>query len=1639
MDSNNISFYVKDSREYDIITEYLKLNSESTFGTSSVKAKHVYDFLFEFILNQFKPEFKCNREANEELLNLAQGLNKYDLSSKEILSIFRSSGDIINVSFEELMLSLEEIHPLLLWSPNKALIKIFNEFFKNGYGVTYMKEYFKDEDRIRKIIKYGEQKITKLEELDICLLSFLFNDNVKEHKFIKISNVDLNETLSLIPVNQWKNYIIEHGLEVKLKGMDVEFKNYIVNFSKLDKFWDVYKSQQLNHKQFINSSEFGKINENELCDIFAGNYDLVPNFQNKYNNLSEANKLICDWPNFNSQTSIRQNQIRAFLLANINRMNNYIHKGSEKIYQLLNKSRKIQDYSKLLNTYVKNKSYYQHNNNNDVILNTQNMLITRMNNAKFDTIADAMEFIVHQYIPILRNYKNMPTYNKFQNNLLLNSSILSVIGVAEYLNNSNNVKTIEKIIIKPAEIKYIEKPAEIKYIEKPAEIKYVTVPLRGGNIEKTNNENDESNNSIKRYINELVVFQENFNKIYMLNWRDILNKLSAIKENQIANENITTSIVTKFERILVNCSKTTYYLSGVYKARNLNKEYTISVGGLIKDIIELKSNILQPLLEPLKKIYDLCKECPAKLRAINTRFMNTPKSINDYVYNSLSKIKIPSDITVEEELKLKDICNRLYKMINSSRSKVFETNNNSRAMLQEYLNNRKNKNKIIDDYFDTCDDELKRTLTSYITDIADDHLLITEFQEIVKMRLLINQESRKCYKWLNNVVDTMLVQNRLYQLRDSTLSLEILHKIEDAYTDFNNYNKEAEMERLMKKINLLVSDPHKFKSYFKVAKLAKKCIENVDLIGYIERLYKELGISAPDFNWGLFKDKLIVFLVTDMIRVDVYVPKEIKGGEPNHLSENYSLLNMIFDQKVNPDHLFAKNNDQAGFVNQNYGNANVNDQATYEVARNTVYCNYIKNIGTQTTIDLVYDVGGNLEAALTPLNVFKKRAKLLKWNVPETNIRGIDKITINPNDTVKTWWVDVLKTGSTNQHATDVRLFTYGYSFRNKTTDYYPMLKILPIKSFESILTPIVQIMDKYISQRFNGDLDIKNTNVSLLMKGGNSENKIKGSSYFDIIEPHEVYDSDIIIEATEFYLGAYHILKFYTKFIENLKDEAKIKFFKASVLYRLKQLFTDKMEINNEIDLKKMISVFNEIWNSFNEPDVKLKTKKSIDLLINEVNACLLFDQSEDLMGFKTTLEDFNTTDIFTFSFDRVYTMINNSITAIAKSITQLTPNSIQIVEQTMKETTDKLNKAQPHLRIGILKNLFMKENTNIDDVYMNFCEVCISPLAITIAYYIIAFNMIINNLSVFDPEPTKTNSINVNGLYERSVDRFRRKYIEKLGLVSDGSTNSTYLRDDQIYHGIISGIGKNSRLLAAYPEIYVSNHQLLKSNNNEDRVKFFRTLVEKIYRDYIQDVDQCIHNIMSYPGFTDDKLIGIKENFHDAFKSHYTTALDVISKTDLTIMSGICSFMSTDTNYIPICINDFTREIFYTTTTDLKYGFKPELINEESKEVYFNNEDISYTKFVVIMLASQSNEYYLPQSFLQTLENSPLNGVTCSSVSAMGLIKRSDIQTPKDITYILGDTPVTNLILYLSHTDTAISKTTTNLMNIYMYQSLN
>ena len=61
--------------------------------------------------------------------------------------------------------------------------------------------------------------------------------------------------------------MVEFGYDKKMRGIDYEFRNYVTKFANLTKFWDVYKSQNINNG-FINNQflMFGGNNENN--DLF---------------------------------------------------------------------------------------------------------------------------------------------------------------------------------------------------------------------------------------------------------------------------------------------------------------------------------------------------------------------------------------------------------------------------------------------------------------------------------------------------------------------------------------------------------------------------------------------------------------------------------------------------------------------------------------------------------------------------------------------------------------------------------------------------------------------------------------------------------------------------------------------------------------------------------------------------------------------------------------------------------------------------------------------------------------------------------------------------------------------------------------------------------------------------------------------------------------------------------------------------------------------------------------------------------------------------------------------------------------------------------------------------------------------------
>lgn len=1646
-----------DSRETEILDAYLHLNRD-TICVKEYPAKYTFDYLFEFILRSFNLWIELKDKAylktiaeleicEPELADLRKFVNELNfvnkLNSTEVLTFLRKAGKELHISYKTLTEYSYFIPDYMFWSPELALENILQDWKKGGYGTTFMNDYFRDKCKRRKIRRWGLQsKDTPYNELKVCLLSFLINDPIKHHWVVKKGNYNINDVLKIVPVEHWSEVMVNHIQDFNFCGINNDYKDYVCNLSKITKFWDTYKSQSINPlfvgNELIKGGDV--VSDNDLFDIYAGEYSRVPpSYTKDLNayNIKEANKLICEWDNFNILSDSQQKATQNFLLQNINRVSSYIQKAAQTVYNTLVKAKKAKDYGKLLNKFVKSSSYYGEATT-DNILYAQQLINTRMNNAKFKTVSDAMEFIVHQYVPILRNYKKSNTYNDFNNKSLMNSEVLSVIGVAEYLpeeSKSHYLSYVNGHINRPVLNSVTGGSAPVATVAPNVITKYIMV---GGAPNDTYIDDRNKNNSTERFIEELVNFQKNFNKTYLMNWRDIVNKLGNINEHDVINQPRNDEILRKLKKNLVTSNKTIYYLSGIYKPRNINYEYVVSLGDMIKTIIESKNQAFQSVLTGFKNIYDLCKGCPNKLKEIHTRYMKSNRNLGDYIHSSLNKIKIEGDLTIEEITKYHDIFNRLYKICNDSRTQIYSPGqSNSANMLKKYLDTHKDKNKIINDYFSNIETELKQQLTSLTINNTKSEL-IEEFQTLVKMRLNINEEMRKGYVWLNTNLESMLVSNRLHQLKESTLTIDVLQRIERAYIDFNNYSKELEMEKIAGKFKKYSEDPNKFRSYFKIARIAKKTIENVDLLGYIERLYKELGICSPDFNWGMFKERLTVFLINDMMRVDVYVPKEL-SNKPIY-DTTFSLLNLLDPKEhvVADISLYGLKND---FVDT-AGHA-----GTFKDAQNLVYnvaggpgvvpiYNTIKFNRPTKEINIVSSNGFKFEG--NRLELFNKRMQLLKFNLSSSN-RGTNTVKFEPGHDVRVWWADLLKIGG---EPDDFKPFVYGYSIRKQIADYYPTLKDLPIKTVQSIMTPIVEIIDKYIIQRFNGTLNIKNSNVALMMKGGDTlpnlpnlpedeSKETKGGAFFDIIEPHETVRNEVIPAACEFYISAYHILKFYRKlFEEELKSETDLKFFKLSSIYNLKQIYHAGMKITSDLELTTFIGVLNEFWNSFDDPNPTNKTKKAIELLISEINSCLIYNTSDNMITFKDTIEHMDNIDMFTFNFSILNNIITKTIDVITNSVSTLTPDSVEMVEKLLKTSREKLEKTPENYRLSVLKNIMLSEGKSNESDYMNFCEVCMTPFAITIKYYLTVFSMILNTTLGINTSNSDELNLNIGD----QIEDFIQKYFDK----------SIYIFDDTTaFNGINKPYADELKVgcnfILTLPEVYLANKDSLKNDNNPMKFRdFFKELVTKIYEEYKTDIDQCIHNLMLYPGYSDEKLSQIKTNFHDVFANTYEKALETLKTTDLSVIQEHCKYYTENFNFIPKIDDIAVKDLFSRNLVDQRYSFDSAWFTDfKATPTFTLNAENSYTKFICVVLAKQQHEGYLPQSFIQMLENSPLNGVTFDVISGLGIVNK--MNDPKlAMRTIFGTQVTTNFLLYISHSDEAINKTSTNLMSPYYSNSL-
>ena len=1580
-----IKDYEVGSRRYNVISEYLELNNKI-----SDKSRYVFDLMFEFVLS--KLELKLVPKPHSKLFNkLTQFMEAInECQPSEILNYIRVFGKDVSVTYEDLVESVEEIPEVLLWSPVPALEKMFDDFYENGYGTTFMSEYFKDESKSKKLIKTGKQ--TEFDQP--CLLSlFLHSDNIN-HSVLKYCSGDFNDKFAVTNPNKWIDIMVEFGYDKKMRGIDYEFRNYVTKFANLTKFWDVYKSQNISNG-FINNQflMFGGNNENnDLFKIYEGNYDLVKEIPNPVFNDADACKLICDWNAFNKLSLHKQKCVKAYLTQNINYVNNFIQRGAEKIYAKLNKARNTSNYMGLLNKYIKQKSYYNTTKLNDI--NTiQQTLNTRMNNAKFNTISDAMEFIVHQYIPLLRNYKKSPIFNSYTNNVMNNSDVLSVIGVADYIDDAEN-ETTQKIVTEyKTEVKYVDRPVintEVKYIDRP-------IAMRGGD------DNRPQQNSTEKYVNELIAFQKDFNTRYCDQWRSIVNKLRNLTGEVINKDsNMNINVVSLIRKVLIYSTKTTSYISGLFTTKNINKQYMTVVENLISTIESNKISSLEQIVENLKQIVNLCSTSSKKAKELKSKYISSGSTLIDQFNVSNGRLKIENNLTLDEIKTMDDALKRIERNIVENRSHNIQATSSANLM-KDYINKRADKNKIIDNYFDSFENNLKYNLESDLNTMNDRELYL-EGQAIVGMRLLINREMKKSYKWLNSVYDVMLSKNRLEQMKNKVLSESVLHKIEKAYLDFNSYDRTAELDTLLLKFEKYATNPNKFRSFFKIAKLAKKCIENVNLLGYVERLYKELDIINPEFNWNMFKENMISFLVTNMIRVDVFVLRDYKE------KDKYNLVNIPKNLDYDKDNIgyYNANTKQGPNTNDNYGKSQYNT---------ILNCDTIAATYTSTEDLFTHPDGKQYE------KYFNKRKEWLKLtfkNEPKTGLH-IKNLYSKADNKYYMNLYELLYTKPAD------KIMTYGFSLRKDLTDYYPNIKDIPTATIQSIYTPIVEILNKYIEQRNEQEPNLKDVTITKLMYGGN---KISAGSIFDIIDPKPFNNDTVNPDAVEYYISAYYIIRYYFSIIDDLNDSrnteansdnhetftAKLKFFKISPLYGLDKIF--KNDSNTITSIKPLISILNDYWDSIEESNPKNKITKVIDSLISEINASFLYGSPDEINSFNESILS-GEIDFYAFNFDKLNNTIAVTLRKAKEYLMTFAPSSMNNLSSYFNKYTSIIKEAAPNERMSILENLLLRNNAIEFDEYNTFCELCITPFIIVINYYL---NLLRNTYNVLTSGSLTESSI-------EEVQRFVKLYVKSNKEKKSSDSMNTF--------DLMSNANDLNSFMVTFYEFVLNN----SGRFDKDTIKQFFSYLFDLFT---KDLNKVILLRMNYPGYSDVDIAEIKNGVLKYYETEIENAKLKFEK-ELTTekLKNIESKFNQKNNLIPQLDYAFEKNILNKRLMDPKYPFIPTVIN--MNEYGYYKVDNSFTKFVTIMLASQHPDYYLPQTYVTLLESSPLYGTTCSDIGT-SVFTPDMIRSPTKVTDAnklnimkdFGTTPLTNICLYLSKSETAINKTTTNLMNSYYATNL-
>ena len=1248
--------------------------------------------------------------------------------------------------------------------------------------------------------------------------------------------------------------------------------------NKIAPHWNtVVIKSSMNTKSDILRNIRNDINTNidKGLDIFLGHYDDI-NTINVGNSCTPvqkaaAKKSLLLYPDkFAKLSSDEQDKLLTFLAKYRSTFNILCMDAANTVFNSIENSERNYNYD-LLNKEINNafKQSPLVENINGSLVSLFNSYNRSIKNNRDMLMTDKITWCCSFYLPLVKklseNIKKQPSGETVYKQLYNKNHLMRIFPI---VNTEQEPVEPQQTVLGGSQQQQQQPTTIVK-------TKYVYVG--GGSNDK------QTKSSTGEYIEELVNAQVNFNKSFEQIYRDLTKSLYTIT---ISNKQSTQSTslngcLYALKAIEINSPKTSYKISGYYSAKNWNKYFVNACRKAVYVLEKDGMNLFDETIKCIKDLINLCEQAAKQADEIISKYITSVKISSETFGNVKNVSKIACKLSHQELNRYGENIKRLEQAFSniSNQTSIYSTS----QLLDSFLSHVQDRNDLIREYFRNKETQLKLNGSQGFN------------SDRVEMLLQFNNQVKQCMLYLNQTVDTKLAEYRK-QKNNTQSDDKLFAKFEKAMVMFKDLSNNANLRTILEKLHIVLTgtdfehnEQHdKQKKYgLDLIRILQRFWKESGYVDFIIQLYNELNIFPDGFNWSEFRDNITLLL--SIINITVATTYKVNVSATN------AHTNQPIDKIVQPLQTLEINIKDA---------LSIQDSITKIVDE----------------IKTCYDLNENTTNILQPV-VFNTIQQMFNFASSSDKLVG------------KTQQLSVRINGAQVPAVFDITLFDkrFAMTLTTKKENDNGELRLTKM-IFDAMLVNILDVINSYTTIKYTGNFKLP-IQLSNIIKGGNkgmlaiedSLGNTYGGNVFDILSVNDNNYDGVVVDATPFYVCAFNIVIFYySKYnVGKIGDDVSTPtlFFyvpKISPLYPIyKKIEAYNIDTTSKLNanlIKTGVGVFNNYWRKSEGATPGEKLSNAIDILLNEVNACMVYSS-------KLQFDSLQITGKLTNNFlqnlsSNIQNLSQSLVNAINEAVVNMSMDSLQqteLFETIMKNDLNKVrNKSQSEEeKLGALIDILTKSNEKQDasnEIY-KFLDFGVMPMLETLVAYNNVFK--VYDLYLVDKTQVNAQKVDLNQIkfivrsINPAINGQEMTYPEWLQAIVDTPTSDvdmTILREQLETSGVVNAWNtimlanyidecmrtKNYRQpILWYPNIYstwpknnlvaerVNSVSTSQTNTSDIMLTLYQLYpyingktiwdyFEATLSEFTSDIDHCLHLLMSYPNINDKFIKAINNEVH-------------------------------------------------------------------------------------------------------------------------------------------------------------------------------